>query len=323
MSVFTRVDSAELKDFLVHYDVGETRAFEPIEAGVTNSNYRLDTSGGTYILTLYEHHATEDLDYILGLQKHLAGGGVRCARPVEDRENRLFGELNHRPAAIIERLPGSVVPNPANRHCAAIGTELARFHLVGTSYPGRRANPRGLEWIRSMREMLASELDPADLELIDRAISQLQTLDLSALPGGAIHADLFHDNAMFDRGKLGGIFDFDYACNDCFCFDIAVLLNDWARDDDGELVPARVAATLDAYRSERELLPAELTALPVILAFTALRFWLSRLHDLTFPLTGAMVLVKSPDEYRAILQQRLANAADLFADAEAGKDFPQ
>ncbi len=323
MSVFTRVDSAELAAFLNRYDIGDAIAFEPIEAGVTNSNYRLDTSGGAYILTLYEHHSAAELDYILGLQQHLARNGVRCARPIADRGRQLYGELNHRPAAIIERLPGSVVPNPDESHCAAIGRELAGFHLAGMTYSGRRDNPRGLTWIRSMREMLVDTLGPADRSLIDSSIERLQSVDIDALPGGAIHADLFHDNAMFEAGKLGGIFDFDYACNDSFCFDIAVLLNDWARDDDGELVPTRIGATLDAYRQKRELAPAELTALPVMLAFTALRFWLSRLHDLTFPLTGAMVLVKPPEEYRRILALRLAHAEQLFADAKAGKDFPQ
>ena len=46
MSVFTRVDSAELAGFLEQYSIGEAQALEPIEAGVTNSNYRLDTAAG-------------------------------------------------------------------------------------------------------------------------------------------------------------------------------------------------------------------------------------------------------------------------------------
>ncbi|MDJ0778683.1 MAG: homoserine kinase [Gammaproteobacteria bacterium] len=320
MSVFTRVDSAELADFLESYDIGEARLLEPIAAGVTNSNYRLDTAAGDFILTLYEHHAPRDLAYILGLQRHLAGNGVRCARPVIDRQGRLFKVLNQRPAAIIERLPGAVAANPDLGQCAAIGAELARFHLAGAGYSARRINPRGQQWILSMREMLRKQMDDSGRSLIDDVLGRVSAIDPATLPAGAIHADLFHDNAMFMNGELGGIFDFDYACHDNFCFDIAVLLNDWCIDGVGELIPARVNATLAAYRAQRALLPTEMRALPAMLAFTALRFWLSRLHDLAFPLTGDLVLVKPPEEYRNIAELRLAARLDLFTDAKSGED---
>ena len=42
----------------------------------------LDTDGGSYVLTLYEHHSDDEIDYMLGLQQHLAARSMRCSSPV-------------------------------------------------------------------------------------------------------------------------------------------------------------------------------------------------------------------------------------------------
>ena len=145
MSVYTSVDDAQLAQFLLRYDIGESRSFKPIAAGITNSNYLLDTTVGVYVLTLYEHHSDDELDYILNLQRHLSEQGVACSQPVRDRRGDYFSSLNQRPAAIIERVPGSVVSSPAVRECALIGAELARFHLAGAGFTRHRPNPRGVD----------------------------------------------------------------------------------------------------------------------------------------------------------------------------------
>ena len=320
MSVFTRVDSADLAVFLERYALGSARGLQPIEAGVTNSNYFLETDAGSYVLTLYEIHSPADLDYILGLQQHLARRGVRCATPIEDNTGGLYSELNQRPAAIIQRLPGTVPSSPGEDQCRAVAAELARFHLAGSEFGLSRPNPRGIDWIIATRHKLGGVLDAADMKLIDSTLRAYRVLPLGALPAGSVHADLFHDNVLFTGAELGGICDFDYACVDSYCLDIAVLLNDWCRGDAASLDRHRVGLTLDAYCSIRELVQAEIESLPAMLAFTALRFWLSRLHDKTFPLPGELILVKPPGEFRAILEDRLANSTRLLADTEAGKN---
>jgi len=101
MSVYTSVTTDQLDQFLQRYQLGKAVEFQPIAAGITNSNYYLDTEQGKFVLTLYEHLSDDELDYILSLQRHLAGHGVRCAEPLADRRGELFSSLNNRPAAII------------------------------------------------------------------------------------------------------------------------------------------------------------------------------------------------------------------------------
>lgn len=304
MSVFTTVKQAQLEAFLERYEIGGLRAFTPVASGITNTNYFLQTAGGEFVLTLYEHHSDDELVYMLGLQRHLASRGVACAAPVADRRGDYFSTLNQRPAAIIERLPGAVQPQPGIAHCAAIGAELARFHVAGLDFAGRRPNPRGSDWVFAVSDMLEAELDDGERLLIASTLREHRGLDIESLPAGAIHADLFHDNALFDGERLCGIFDFDYACHDNLVLDLAILLHDWCPGPNGELDEARSGAVLEAYRRERELERAEIAALPSMLRFSALRFWLSRLYDRLFPLPGELTYSKDPDEYRRLLQAR-------------------
>jgi homoserine kinase type II len=298
MSVYTTVERDQLNQFLRRYDLGEAVLFEPIVAGVTNTNYCLDTTEGRFVLTLYEHHSDDELDYMLGLQCHLAERLVQCSQPLKDRRGSLYSTLNQRPAAIIGRLPGAVCPQPGSAELALIGTELARFHTAGMDYQGVRPNPRGLDWMIAATDMLREHLGNTDQLAIAASLRASREINFVELPQTAIHADLFHDNALFQADTLGGIIDFDYACTDSCIFDIAVLLNDWCIDADNELVDSRVSEVLGAYQQQRRLQAAEIDALPLMLRLAALRFWLSRLYDSVFPLSGDLTFVKDPDQFR-------------------------
>ena len=320
MSVYTPVEFEQLEQFLMRYDLGKALDFKPIAAGITNSNYALETDHGRFVMTLYEHHSDDELDYMLRLQRHLAKRGLRCSKPVKDRRGEFYSSLNNRPTAIIRRLPGEVKARPGLQQCSLIGAELAKFHLAGRDFKHVRINPRGLDWIVAVRDMLQDYLDYDDQKAIESSLQASRNFDIETLPRGAIHADLFHDNALFDGSTLGGILDFDYACTDCFVLDIAVLLNDWCIDQHYQLVDSRVRAVIEAYQQERRLEPAEISALPLMLRLAALRFWLSRLYDKTFPLSGELTFIKCPDQLRDmhLLRSIKENLPDSLNGSQGG-----
>jgi len=79
--------------------------------------------------------------------------------------------------------------------------------------------------------------------------------------------------------------------------DVAIALNAQAvllTDDDQR----RIKVFLDGYQQVRTLEQNEKDALPGLLRFAALRFWVSRLYDALFPRGGAMTQTKNPEEYR-------------------------
>ena len=309
MAVFTPVDREQLESWLARYDLGRLIDFEGIASGVENSNFFVDTERGRYVLTLFERLAGEQVPFYLGLMRHLAARGIPCPDPVADREQRLMGTLNGKPAALVTRLSGSPDMRPDARRCAQLGATLARMHLAAADYPCTLPNPRGLPWWRETAPRVLPFLPPqACRMLLDELAAQeafAATDTCRALRTSAVHADLFRDNVFFTDADLSGVFDFYFAGRDSWLFDLAVTCNDWCIDDaTGEFDPARLAALLNAYRGVRAFDDAERSAWPAMLRAGALRFWLSRLFDLHLPRPAEIVTPKDPSHFERILAAR-------------------
>ena len=128
-------------EFLADYDLGELLSYKGIAEGVENSNFLVHTGTGHYILTLYEKRvAAGDVPFFLALMEHLAARGITCPQPVKNRNGKALGKLCGRPAAIVTFLDGMWMRRPDAGHCAAVGEALARMHLAGGDFAGRRRN---------------------------------------------------------------------------------------------------------------------------------------------------------------------------------------
>ena len=68
-----------------------------------------------------------------------------------------------------------------------------------------------------------------------RVADLLRSADLTRLPTGIIHGDLFRDNVLFDGDRLTGLLDFHHASKGWLVYDLAVTANDWCSDTDGAL----------------------------------------------------------------------------------------
>lgn len=305
MSVFTTVTEDELRQWLADYSVGELTGLRGIAAGIENTNYFVTTSGGRYVLTLFEKLTARELPFYLNLMAHLAERGVPSAHPVASRSGSYLGALNGKPAALVAFLEGRDLESPSPQQCAAVGAVLARLHLAGQSYPAKMDNPRGPKWWKAMMPDILPFLTAEDSVLLKEEVRFQSLYRFSDLPRGAIHADLFRDNVLFDGDRVAGVIDFYFACTDALLYDVAIAVNDWCIDDACELDPARTRAFLDAYAAIRPCTPIERGAWPVMLRAGALRFWVSRLYDFHLPRPGELTHAKDPAHFRRILELRI------------------
>ena len=72
MAVFTQVNKEDLNKFLEKYTIGKLVSLEGSIEGIENSNFKVTTNKGNFILTIFEKRVNPiDLPFFMNLQKHL------------------------------------------------------------------------------------------------------------------------------------------------------------------------------------------------------------------------------------------------------------
>lgn len=298
------------------YELGQLLSMAGIAEGVENSNFLLRTDKANYILTLYEKRVDKnDLPFFIGLMDHLAGAGLQCPVPIKDKAGQILQSCAGRPAAIVSFLDGTSQKFPSVEKCAELGRALAHFHMKSRNFTLQRENSLGpSSWLALLGSVNGDLADmPADIkQKAEASIHQLLENWPSDLPAGHIHADLFPNNALFVGDSLTGIIDFYFACHDLYSYDLAVCINSWCFDKDGSFNVTKSARLLNAYQTVRPLEQAEKTALPILCAGAAMRFFLTRLYDWINTPDDALVKPLNPLEFwsRLRFHQKVAGPAD-------------
>lgn len=317
MAVFTPVTEEQAALLMSQLGLGELTELRGIEGGIENTNYFATTDLGDYVLTLFERLNHEQLPFYLYLMKHLAEKGIPVPNPAANSDGDILHTLCDKPAAVVNRLLGKSQLTPDAVHCAAVGAMMARMHLAGEDYNRSQPNLRGLAWWNDTVPVVLPYLEEDQARLLQSELAfqnQIaQGAAYQALPKGPVHADLFRDNVMFEGEKLTGFFDFYFAGNDTWLFDLSVCMNDWCIDlNSGEHAPERALAMLNAYQEVRPLRSAERQLLPAMLRAGALRFWISRLWDFHLPREASMLKPHDPTHFERVLRARLTSPFKLW-----------
>lgn len=317
MAVYTRVTRTDLRALLAEYSIGELEDFRAISAGITNTNYFVDTTTGRWVLTLFEQMDNGSLPFFMQLMDHLAGHGVPGAHPVARNDGGFLSRVCDRPAALVYRLSGASITEPQPSQCRSLGGVVAEMHRAVRSFGETQRNTRDLAWIADARNRLAAHLAADTVALLDDEIAfQQQCADslYARLPQAVIHADMFRDNVLFDEDRVSGVIDFYYACHDYLLFDLAVICNDWTFDHAGQYVPEHWQAFAAAYDRRRTLTDAEHAGWPAMLRAAALRFWASRLIDYHFPMDGDVTHIHDPSPFERLLRAHRDAAPALLGE---------
>ncbi len=320
MSVFTPVSEQQLIDHLSHYSIGKLLAYQGIAAGVENSNFFVTTDQGEFVLTLFESHGMEKIRFYLNLMEHLNAAGIPTTKPVPAKQGERIRELNARPAVFIERINGANPDTISTTHCEQIAAMLGRFHRATTCYPENMPNEFDHDWQLACAQTLLPKLSAADASLLQSELAYQTAMQkqMTALPTGIIHGDLFRDNTLFikpEKPELSAILDLYTACNDSLLMDLAIVLNDWCLQENGKPDTSLVAGLLKSYQTIRPLQESEKILFNTVLRAAALRFWILRL-DLKYNPRARYGECSgndyNPDEYRQKLLTHISQNCEIM-----------
>ncbi|MBF0308934.1 MAG: homoserine kinase [Magnetococcales bacterium] len=302
MAVYTQLLTQDVQRFLQEFDIGECLRLEGIAQGIVNSNYRLQTTQGGYILTLIESSGPEtDLPYLLALQAHLGRAGLPVPVPVANRSGNCQHRLKGKETLLANELPGSspLVPNAAQCHQG--GAVMARMHRSSAGFTPRRDNPMSMSVLLAKVARLQPRLQEDDPDLMRCLEEEFENAGrgfyFESLPTGLCHADLFPDNTLFQGDALTGLIDFHYACHERFLLDLATAINAWCfQETEARFDNERVQALWAGYRAHREPSDMERLLLRNALRASCLRFLTTRLEARYFP-RAANQSLKPPEAF--------------------------
>ncbi|MFQ3229071.1 homoserine kinase [Reinekea sp.] len=275
MSVYTELNKHEVIALLSHYDLGEYRNHTGISAGVENTNYFVSTHSQELVLTIFEKHSFDELPFFLALGEHLHDHHCAVPQPYRQNSGDFIFTIKGKPCVFFERVQGKHVEQ-TEPYITEVAIALANVHKVTSLFPEKRLHSHGIHWLEQTSKEILPSLPTADQQLLNIALTQLSQLPKN-LPCGVIHADLFHDNTLFDGQHLTGIIDWYFAGIDSYALDMAIAMNDWCFDIDDGAFKRNCDLFLQAYQRIRPLSSEELNAVPSLQVQAATRFWLSRL----------------------------------------------
>ena len=298
MAVYTTVDHPTLERLLRNYQLGTMVRFEALPEGIDNTNYLLETDQGRFILTLFEtYQYPSDLDFFLTLMEHLAKQGLPCPVPIYSHNRKRLNYIADCPAAIVTFLEGESIYDIQPQHCQFLGRALAEIHIHGMTFPLMRENtlsrPQWYLLFSACRDYLTADVDL----LITDTLTYVSTRWPHDLPKGVIHADLFPDNVLFQGTEITGLIDFYASCTDFLAYDLAICIDAWCFDAQGQFDAQKASQLIIGYTMTRPLSDAELNALPILLQGSTLRFLLTRLYNQYFRAPPTCGLHRDPNEY--------------------------
>ena len=122
MAVYTSVKESEIELFLKQYNLGSLISYEGILEGIENTNYKINTNEGSFILTLFEKRVDpKDLPFFMSLQQHLSDNNFMCPIPIKNKDNNVVNTLCNKKAIIISFLEGKKIEQIKPEHCLQIG----------------------------------------------------------------------------------------------------------------------------------------------------------------------------------------------------------
>lgn len=313
MAVFTTVTIDDAQALLENYNLGELINLRGITAGIENTNYFLDTSKGSYVLTLFEVLTFEQLPFYIELMHHLASKGVPVPEPQTLKDGTRITKLHNKPATIVSKLKGGYEPQPSSKHCNLAGATLAKAHLAALDFSIQQPNLRGYDWWLLTAPKVTEFLESDQTDLLKKTLAEQTEFNINkkfvGLPFGPAHCDLFRDNVLFagtfESPQMGGFIDFYFAGCDYWLFDVAVSVNDWCINrESGAFIKTRLNAWLNAYNKIRPFTDQERELWPIMLRAAAFRFWLSRLYDFYIPRPAQTLKPHDPRHFERILKLR-------------------
>jgi len=304
MAVYTKINNHNVSSINQKFNIEKFISFQGIKQGIENTNYLLKTKNKKkFILTIFEKRVVNnELPFFMELMEILNNSKINCPRPIRNKKGDCLFNLKNKKACIVTFLDGKDKKKLNNKNCYDIGKIIARMHLITKNVKMSRKNSMGINNLIPLLESIKLKSKKFDnLEkFLKNNLKDIRKNWPKILPKGIIHGDLFIDNIFFKKNKLSGIFDFYFAANDYFMYEIAICINALCFDKKGTkfyINKKKVKNLIKGYENIKKISQKEKKSLNILCRGAALRYLLTRLYDYSNTPKTALIKIKDPNEY--------------------------
>ena len=285
MARYTTLTPTELAHIVAQYPIGTPQKLEEIPGGFGNSNFKLTTPTGEFLLKICDEKDPAELNMQIALLQHLQRHAYPTVYPVLTKDQRPLTQETFGSVMLYPFLNG-LAPQSSPNTLAQLGTALARLHCI----PPLSELPRFAMGISQMtpffQEVGGTQFATHPfVESLRAQLEQIEPALNTSLPVGLLHGDLFLDNTLFAGDELLAILDFEEGCYDTLLIDIGMTLIGCCYTPDHELDVAVAKRFLEVYNTARPLTTEEWGHLDHFIHYAALSiaFWRFRQFNIRHP----------------------------------------
>lgn len=298
MAQYTILSNSELQGVADHYILGNLKAFKVLEGGSQNTNYYLETTAGSFVLTVVEQHSVPEVEQLVFLLEHLRRHGFSTSRVIPNQAGEFVGQWGAKPSIVKDYVEGIILEDFPPVLLERLGKVLAQLHQI----PAPNFLPRQLGYgIERFHELELYATGSDYEEWLHQQQQYLAPYLALNLPKRFIHSDVFDNNVVVATNKTElTIIDFEEAAYYYRLFDIGMTIVGVCRDEQ-KIDVVKVEHLLQGYQSVERLLAIEQESLQafIVYAATAMSFWRHRNFNYTNP---------TPDKFKHY--QELQNVAN-------------
>lgn len=277
MGSYTKIDERAAQEILNLYGKGTVQQLTPLSLGISNSNYKVETSQKeSWLLKISNDKGQEQLaaeqKILLFLKKNHYPYSLAPERLLSGEVIYQYQEYFGVVYPFIQGIP----PGPSDQTCFAIGQALAKLHSLSVDSASLRNHEEVGFGAKEIANYCQQENCPQDFRDDFQQIlaPRLESFYQSRPTRTLIHGDLYYDNTLFHNDQLAVVLDFEQAGIGEALLDMGICISGTCLEK-SYVSPPLIRSFLTGYQTIRPLnqTERELLDTSILLGLFSIALW--------------------------------------------------
>lgn len=256
MGDYTKLQLSEAQAIANLYGIGKINELQSLSLGISNSNYKVESEEGTFLLKVSNDKGQEELqgemDILLYLNRQKFPYSLV---PYKTNNNQSVYRYEEKFGVLFPFLDG-IPPGPSDFTCEEIGRGLATLHTISRTeeIKNLRDHEKVGFGVHEIYDYAHNSAAPEDFKDLFNLMfpHKLEWFREQKWERGIIHGDLYYDNTLFKSESLQALLDFEQGGRGEYLLDLGISISGTCLEK-GRLHPNLIRSFLKGYEELRPL----------------------------------------------------------------------